>query len=202
VTAVADRFAGCALRAEWQDLDVIVEILNALSAAENMNHMHFPTGGGLDLESAKRSCEAGCLELDIQGLNIVKPSRLLLERFSGDDGAWTYFRLELAPLDPSGICTENTGPDEVLALLPEGNYAHRELLEDPARPSNARRVSRWLRGAFILMAKGSAYNQMSDTYDGRHSLGTITEERRPEVTGEEFRAHVALLLGRSARSPR
>jgi len=188
---VAKRHANTALRAEWVEERDVLKVLNDIGATPHRNHAFFPSGGGLDLTSARASHERGCVELDLQGLiNVAKVQSLQMERFAGDlSGEWTYFRLNLAPLAPSGIYPDLTFPFEELTEVRAGEYDERSLSESPECPPGARVVTRWLKGAFVIFAKGSTYNHTSATYDGRHSLGSLTREG-PEVSAEAFRRHI------------
>lgn len=193
---VADRHA-TKPRAVWTDLDTIIEILSDVATDAPHNHMFFPLSGGLDLCGVTRSNEAGCIELETDGqtVAVVKPANLQLERF-GDDrtGDWTYLRLNLASLAPTEFHQpqEDSYSEEVVELEP-GVYDERSVVEGSDCPSDARVVTRLFRGALILFAKGSLYNQVPGTYDGRHSLGLI-EEHGCETTPELFRAIIETTL--------
>lgn len=89
------------LHAEWRDLDSIVKILNDIGSMPGLNHMFLPTGGGQDIESAKNATEEGCICLVAGGCNyIFKPHKLELENYGKDDYRWSYFRLQLEPIEP------------------------------------------------------------------------------------------------------
>ena len=84
----------------WENINDIIKILKILCIYDNLNHMFFPDGGGLDLEDVRIAPEEGCIELDFQLIDIVKPKRLLFESFNCDP-FWNYFRLELDELKPA-----------------------------------------------------------------------------------------------------
>lgn len=89
------------LHAEWRDIDSIIKILNDIGSMPGLNHMFFPTGGGQDVESAKYANEEGCICLVAGGCNyIFKPYRLELENYGKRDYRWSYFRLQLEPIEP------------------------------------------------------------------------------------------------------
>src|SRR5688500_16943356 len=83
---------GIPQKCEWIDLQSIASILDTIGSTDNSNHMFYPTGGGLDIESAKLSNEKGCIEIFTGITDIIKPKRLLFESF--DDPIWNYFRIE------------------------------------------------------------------------------------------------------------
>lgn len=89
-------------RVIWEDVNDIVKVLKVVSTYDNLNHLFFPSGGGLDLEDVRLSYEEGCIELDFKLLDIVKPKRLLFESF-GYDHEWNYFRLEADELEACGV---------------------------------------------------------------------------------------------------
>ncbi len=95
----------------WEEINDIINVLKVICSHDNLNHMFFPNGGGLDLENVRLSKEEGCIELDFQLIDIIKPKQLIFESF-GYDPEWNYFRLELDELKPSGVY-ENIDEDEL-----------------------------------------------------------------------------------------
>lgn len=178
----------------WTELDSIVKVLNKISAP-NLNHMFFPTGGGIDLRGAKYSNEEGCIELDFGSIpRIIKPRVLYFESFVPYYNS-SYFRLETYALSPSGIYEEYLNPrEELIELEPleyldssswdDGEFYNKHTGEYEPLPGNARRVIRIFRGSFAIFAKGSLYNRISETYDGRHD----------KMPASEFRAYINLLI--------
>lgn len=179
-------------RVIWENIDDIVKVLKIVSSYNNLNHMFFPDGGGLDLENARLSNEDGCIELDFQLIDIVKPKRLLFESF-GFDPEWNYFRLELDELKPSGVYEieddeepyEKTHNEEFVAELYPGQYNKPDIVEYRSEyqdmgydiPKTARTISRIFRGTFVIFNKRSTYNLTSSTYDGRHNKMNTDEFR-------------------------
>lgn len=181
-------------RVIWEDNEDIIKILKVIGSYDDMNHMFYPNGGGLDLEDARLSQEQGCIELDFGGLiDIVKPKRLIFESF-GFDPEWNYFRLELDNLEPSDVYKKDGKDDawykeqmheSVSELYPaqydnyelvEHKYDYREMGYDI--PDSARQVSRWFEGSFVIFNKSSTYNHTSSTYDGRHNSMSTDEFRK------------------------
>ena len=168
--------------------------------------MFFPLSGGLDLRGAKRSHEEGCIELETDGntVAVMKPASLQLERFDNDPtGDWTYLRLNIAELPPTEFHQprhDNLDFEEELTELEPGVYAERSYIEEPDCPADARIITRLFRGALVVFAKGSLYNQDSSTYDGRHSLGLIKQHGR-EGTPELFRAIIEATIDGLADDP-
>jgi hypothetical protein len=173
------------------------EILRALSpfCACDRNHMFFPDGGGLDLEAVFSSHEPGCLDLMTGGVpNVVRPARLLFESFP-DYASLSYFRLETAQLESSGVYENLTsGYEEVVELSPRnyierwtwdaGFYDHDESGREIPLPESARLAVRWFTGAFVVFAKGSIYNSISATYDARHN----------KMSAPEFRTYIERMI--------
>lgn len=186
-------------RAIWYELSQIALVLGVLAARSNMNHMFFPTGGGLDLHHATQSRrEPGCLELKANGLTfILKPARLLFERVS-EDAQWAYFRLEANPLEPSGVYEDNPSAihEEVTDVGGE-LYADRGCwdegyFEGEKLPKHSRMVTRFFAGSLVIFQKTSAYNRMTggmDAYGAQHN----------KMTANQFRAHIAQLAGSLSR---
>src|ERR1700741_280991 len=97
-------------RVIWEDINDIIKILKVVCSYDDLNHMFFPDSGGLDLEDVRVSHEEGCIELDFQGIDIIKPKRLLFESF-GYHHDWNYFRLEADELAASGVYESSTGKE-------------------------------------------------------------------------------------------
>lgn len=179
-------------RVIWEDINDIVKILKVVSTYDNLNHMFFPSGGGLDLEDVRLSYEIGCIELDFQLIDILKPKRLLFESF-GYDHEWNYFRLEADELAPCGVYEvgigeqpfEKTHDKEDVTQVYPGYYEDYNYMENSyyiesegyERPKNMKHVTRWFRGSFVIFNKRSIYNRTSSTYDGRHNKMTTDEFR-------------------------
>lgn len=164
---------------EWTDPNEIIKVIKKLCRREHINHTLFPNHGGLDLLDARRSYEVGCIELDFEGIDIIKPKRLIYQSF-GVNGEWNYFRLELddlAPLDLNGSKEYELeeGCELISEITPGEYHAHHVLqsrsydLEIDLKDWRPRYTRRWFRGAFLIVGKSSPYNLLRDTYDGRHN---------------------------------
>lgn len=163
-------------RAEWNDLGEIVRVLKTLGHKTNLNHLFFPSGGGLDLNDALQSAiEPGCIELVTDGLaNLCRPSLLTFEGFS-ESFAWSYLRLDCGELGPSGVYEDlGNAQYEEVTDLGDGHYVDRYFGDEgeyagERLPRRARTLSRYFGGAFLIVQKTSVYNKISATYDARHS---------------------------------
>lgn len=179
-------------RVIWEDINDIVKVLKLVSTYDNLNHLFFPDGGGLDLDDVRLSNEESCIELDFKSKVIVKPKRLLFESF-GYDHEWNYFRLEADELEPCGVYEVEDGEkpyeethnrEDVTQVYPGyyEDYAYLEnsyYIEDDGyeRPEGMHHVTRWFRGSFVIFNKRSVYNRTSSTYDGRHNKMSTDEFR-------------------------
>ena len=169
--------------AKWSSIDDIITVLNFLGRMPD-NHMFIPSGGGEDFESAEKAGEDGCICIRTLGNVIIKPKCLYVENIQ-KDYIWSYFRLELDELKP---IYENDD-SKILENLTEdvsghyiswkcGNYGYYE--DGTPLPNGYRLVCRYLKGSFVIFAKSSIYNDISGTYDARHS----------KMTSEEFRNYI------------
>lgn len=178
-------------RVIWENINDIVKVLKIVSSYDNLNHVFFPDGGGMDLLDAKLSHEDGCIELDFELIDILKPKRLIFESF-GYNHEWNYFRLEADELEPSGIYKYEKGGRvynrEELTQINPGYYKNYDYLEnsyyieddDYKRPEGMKHITRWFRGCFVIFNKRSIYNRESSTYDGRHN----------KMNADEFRNYI------------
>lgn len=181
---------------EWTGAAAIAEQLNKIGFINSKayNHTFMPGGGGLDLQSAKLSTfEPGCIEVDFDGcMHVIKPAKLIFHSFDSDY-EWFYFRLECdSSLKPSGVYPNLSDPSyEEVCRLPNGEYVDRGVYDhgyygsdsygNPLElPRAAKVVARQMSGSFVTFGKFSRYNQISGTYDGRHS----------KMTNEGFRQHI------------
>jgi serine/threonine-protein kinase len=185
--AIAKLFPGGAPEtAQWNDITDIVRVLKVVGETDHSNHMFYPNGGGNDLADASVSHEPGCIELRCGTTVIVKPQGLTFNSF-GKHPEWSYFRLETGGLAPSGVYETAHEYEEVTELRPgqyvdrgawdEGYYGHDEEGRELKLPKGARCLTRLYDGAFVIFSKASIYNQISDTYDGRHAKMSAADFR-------------------------
>lgn len=174
------------MRAEWRDLDSIIRILNNIGAMPGLNHMFLPTAGGGDMESAEYASEEGCICLVADKSNyILKPKKLELENYGTNDYLWSYFRLEVQPLEPI-LNNENSDYRELLIEDYPGHYimsnlANYNRYDDGTEfPKGYRVVDRVLKGTFVIFSKQSIYNHIAGTYDARHD----------KMEGLQFREYI------------
>jgi len=193
-------------RVVWESLEDIIKVLKLVCRYDNLNHVFFPRGGGLDLCDARLSFEEDCLELDFQLIHIVRPIRFVFESFNYNP-EWNYFRLEAGGLTPvsndvvkkvvkkpdveMNVDLEERKEEEVeyayeeLSELSPGEYYPYDILknrqnykEDYLFTKESRHVKRWLKGSFVIFGKRSIYNLIPSTYDGRHSTMSNDEFRK------------------------
>lgn len=179
---------GAPERSSWKNIDSICAVLSEISKVKALNHMFYPTGGGNTITGVSRAAEKGMIALHIgeKMVEILKPAKLTYESF-GSDTSWSYFRLEVAPVEPTKIKNSigMDGISETLTEITPGVYApykcwdYGELNGKPL-PESARPISRFLKGSFVFFSTRSAYNLDSSTYDARHN----------KMNEEEFRAYI------------
>lgn len=192
-------------RVEWHNVNDIVKILSLACHYQNLNHLFFPNGGGMDLISARLAHEEGCIELDFQPIDIVKPKVLIFESFNNNP-EWNYFRLELDTLEPTKF--ENFDDEdipkslvdnhsELVSELSPGQYFPYDLIENADFyrdryyiPRTARHIKRWFQGSFVIFGKRSSYNLNPTTYDGRHN----------KMTTDEFREYIQKYINSSKKN--
>ena len=187
-SSVANINGSKAATTVWRGQTKIIEVLNPFMG--RFNHAHYPTGGGLDFLSVRPSSEAGCIEFSTgdRAADVVKPRSLTLEYIEAPGNS--FLLLELDDLRPSGIYEidkEDEGEDreiirtrEELVEIATGEYVDRSVWDQGflghdesghgmPLPDTARLVTRWLSGKILIVAKGSLWNGVPATYDGRHN---------------------------------
>jgi len=183
-------------RVIWTSREDILKILRATCSTAYLNHVFFPISGGLDLLDVRLSHEKGCLELDFQVLEVVRPKRLIFESF-GHDPEWNYFRLELDELKPTDFPSQfensekrvNDYYEDITELAP-GNYFPYSALTSDRKDylinSYGRRIRRRFKGNYVIFGKRSTYNLISNTYDGGHD----------KLTADQFRHLIAGVINK------
>ncbi|RHQ94722.1 hypothetical protein DWX80_14265 [Ruminococcus sp. AF21-3] len=160
---------------EWRDIDSIIKILNDIGSMPGLNHMFLPTGGGQDIETAKCANEESCICLVAGGCNyIFKPHKLELENYGKNDYRWSYFRLQLEPIEPISDAIYEECRESLVEDFP-GHYIVSDLAnygrynDGTEFPKGYRQVDRFLNGSFVIFSKQSVYNHISGNYDARHN---------------------------------
>ena len=168
---------------EWRDIDSIIKILNDIGSMPGLNHMFLPTGGGQDIETAKCANEESCICLVAGGCNyIFKPHKLELENYGKNDYRWSYFRLQLEPIEPISDAIYEECRESLVEDFP-GHYIVSDLAnygrynDGTEFPKGYRQVDRFLNGSFVIFSKQSVYNHISETYDARHNKMSSIEFR-------------------------
>ncbi|SEP40693.1 protein-tyrosine kinase [Methylobacterium sp. ap11] len=180
--------AGAPQRAHWTGIDEICAVLRLAADTGSLNHVFLPGKGGMDLTQVTLAAEAGFIALKLGAWVILKPRLLSFESF-GPGSPWNYFWLEAEHISPSGtagaVLTKD-GIDEIVCELTPGHYVtydawdRSQYLGQPL-PKTARFLTRTLKGAFVIFAKGSWYNRDPATYDARHQ----------RMSSDEFRNYIA-----------
>ena len=171
---------------EWNDRKEIITVLDFVGKNNALNHTFLPQGGGLDLEGCTLSNENECIELNLDSIShVLKPKRLIFQWFPDAPYEWAYFRLESDSLEPSGVYENLSYPEEELVELSPNMYIERYHWDERTYngkrlPQDAKLISRFFNGAFVIFSKASAYNANSRTYDGRHN----------KQSAESFKTHI------------
>ncbi|MBX9279634.1 protein kinase [Klebsiella pneumoniae] len=185
---------GSPAHAEWRKKEDIINILSVIAERKSLNHMFYPTGGGMDLKGVEPSGESGFISLLVgfQSAEILKPQKLCYESF-GFDPEWNYFWLEAEKIEPiSGVALSNNGFDQYLTELDRGAYTGPEAWEYneyncKPLPETARRINRYIKGAFVFFSKASRYNRTSSTYDAWQNIGEVKFRELIEKAAARYR---------------
>ncbi|MDD0984042.1 serine/threonine protein kinase [Pseudomonas shahriarae] len=175
-------------RAQWEDRRQICDILKVTSSIDGLNHMFYPTGGGMTLQDAELAPEPGMIQLKVSDkmYEICCPERLIFESCAGKP-EWNYFRLELKKIKSylNSDAGEHLQSSEEVTEISPGVYVPLEAWFDHefnGQPLTdaSRRVTRFSGGSFVLFSTSSPYNRDTSTYDARHN----------SMSSEEFRTYI------------
>lgn len=171
---------------EWTSPQKIAEVIN-LFVGKAMDHAHFPTGGGQDIDHIELSREEGCLEFVAGGGSryLIKPDRLILE-FIDEAPGESFLYLKTKKIKPVQLETSyvdeasnfyNTR-QEVLRVgqdhYPRAHWDEYHLGHDINGdaidiPDHAHILVRFEMGSFMIVSKGTLWNGTSKTYSGMHN---------------------------------
>lgn len=175
----------------WENKDKIRNVLSLVAALPALNHMI--CDGGLDLSKVENASENDCLYLyEDDEIEVVKPKDLIYCNFP-QDTRWNYFLLELDELEP--VLTAEKSEEMPYEYLVEDLPGHYVSAEDAMYgvydydtgepfPDGWKSVRRCYGGKFLICLKFGPYNNISNTYDGRHS----------QCTSQEFRKYITELI--------
>ena len=142
----------------------------------------------MDVSDVRNSRERGCLDFIVseQSFYVGHPSRLFFEHISSAP-INSFFLLELGTLEPSGVYDETErGSEELIDVNEEylerevwdrGYLGHDENGDEIPLPEHSMLVVRFFRGKMLIVSKGSIWNGIPATYDGRHDNMTPRQIR-------------------------
>lgn len=177
------------------DLQQMIHVLNMIANRKILNHVMLPDGGGLDMTYVEEANEKGCIYMHMKMQTIlVRPKVLVIATFKKSD--WNFIMLETETQEP---VTEKHGEyDEVVvedkpSHYVSGLYARYGVYDYDSGeklPEGYRILYRQLKGSFMIVPKQGYYNNITSTYDGRHS----------DMTGLELYQYVdELIKGKDPR---
>ena len=171
--------AGIPKSHEWSNVEDILHVLNTIASISDNNQLFYPTGGADEIKSAFRSNEKGCIEIITNGhVEVMNPKRLIFNSLE-EDMDWNFFRLELNPIEVSGVYGDIMDSCEELIEYESGKYISisfwgEDEVGEQLVPQSARLVTRHLRGSFVVFSESSSYNN-PEMYDARHNTMNSTE---------------------------
>jgi serine/threonine-protein kinase len=164
----------------------MVKILSPF-CGEAINHTMLPLSGGMDI--IKVSYDAGNRVMEFwpshRVVYVGRPEMLEFRYFKSSP-IDSFFLLTNRELEPSGVYEDFSGNYEEVLELANGEQMDRSCLDagyighdengfEIPIPDDYRLVVRFLDGKFLMVAKKSIWNQVSSTYDGRHSRLSASE---------------------------
>lgn len=174
--------------AYWDDLEDALEVL-AQFMGRSLNHTMLPDGGGLDMCHVASYHEPGMMDFQSsERQSYVLRFKSMHFEYVRDHPAESFFLVEADHLSPSGVYEEIARQSEELLEISPGEYQPRAIWDrgflgydrsdrEIPIPNEARLVSQYLSGKFLIVAKASRWNRTNSTYDGRHNRMTAQEIR-------------------------
>lgn len=118
-------------KAEWNNIDDIIKIINILCQYNGLVYTFLPCGG-MHIKGAKKADEKEFIELDLGAATLYPVKSLTFYSLEGKNG-WNYFRLDsiegINPIFTTQISDDVTNADERLTELSPENYAPYEVYE-------------------------------------------------------------------------
>lgn len=175
----------------WRDKDQVIKVLKKFSKM-NFNHTFIHNGGGMDLIDITEFTEVEednmvLINFGFNMHNIFKVKRLVWE-LPNEDPEFSYFRLEIEniePIYPEAVEALRKWMIEqkfeyTLEIVNEDLIINEDGQYEPYREDEEQalfHVTRWFNGSFLIVPKGSIYNTIHATYDGRHSKFSVEDFR-------------------------
>lgn len=173
----------------WTTITQINDVLNIIGT-RGLNYMLYPSSGGLDVIGCNIDYKRELLEIMTDGsaLTICKPKQLVFDSIDGEP-EWSYFRLELDRLEPSGFY-----PDKKVFAeeLYENNGNYEPYSDYPPNDDN-RHILRILRGILLIIPKTCYYNHIPATSMGTHNKYTRTGFREMMKTLKKSKGYADFL---------
>lgn len=175
--------------ANWEGAAVIKDVLKKVVHLPVMSYLFFPDGGDLDLKDIEIVEGQECLDVITNfGVYRVKPKSLRFDNFQ--ISAWNYFLLdlddqELVVGDASDEYSEEVVEDSLGHYVSAKDFVYGVYDYDSGvkLPVNAKKITRYLKGKFLIVLKLGPYNAIRQVTDGRHN----------NCSAEQFRDYIKSL---------
>lgn len=161
---------------EWDEISDIYDVLNSLVHTSALNHMLFPTGGGLDLTDVKIADEKGCLKLATGAgkyYDLISPQKLYYVEFR-ENPNWNYIFIECNHLSPI-LGYNELGREHLVEDHPNHYVSAKDAVygvydydSGEKLPDGYNIVDRFYKGNFLIVPKHGIYNSINSTYMGMH----------------------------------
>lgn len=160
----------------WDEISDIYDVLNSLVHTSVLNHMLFPTGGGLDLTDVKIADEKGCLKLATgvgKYYDLISPQKLYYVEFR-ENPNWNYIFIECNHLSPI-LGYNELGREHLVEDHPNHYVSAKDAVygvydydSGEELPDGYNIVDRFYKGNFLIVPKHGIYNSINSTYMGMH----------------------------------
>lgn len=155
-------------RHEWTDPNEIIQVLHMIGT-QTSNHVFSPSGGGLDLRSARANeYFPGFIDMNLDNIvfETMIPAKLEFYRCLERDVDATYFLLENAPTNQV-FSQDITRQRQELYISKDGKFASYDQIRDSYDEDFANWQEfqiHFLQSRFVIAHKGGSYNDFGPHY--------------------------------------
>jgi hypothetical protein len=157
----------------WENDNDICVILNLIGKRRQLNHLFFPSGGGLDVEGQSKPINNGFIEVKL-GSTFYQFKPIYLKFYSvNNNPEYNFFGIECENVQPKFPKYARSYIEDLIEIEKAGEITYVSDLSDESEENietnNARKICRVLGGKLLITSKKSVWNMIPDSYSGLHN---------------------------------